>query len=54
METPYFCDADHITSQTVGRFLNACDFYTIDVADFIGLPPAADGIDDFVSGIPHF
>ncbi|MGA8043419.1 MAG: tagaturonate epimerase family protein [Terracidiphilus sp.] len=33
---PYFCDADHITQQTVGRFLDACDFYTLDVADFIG------------------
>jgi hypothetical protein len=44
---PYFCDADHITSQTVGRFLNACDFYTIDVADYIGLPAAAADIDDF-------
>lgn len=33
---PYFCDADHITQQTVGRFLEACDFYTLDVADFIG------------------
>ncbi len=33
---PYFCDADHITQQTVGRFLPACDFYTLDVADFIG------------------
>ena len=30
---PYFCDADHITLQTVGRFLDSCDFYTIDVAD---------------------
>ena len=33
---PYFCDADHIGLQTVGRYLSACDFYTIDVADFIG------------------
>jgi hypothetical protein len=45
---PYFCDADHITLQTVGRFLNACDFYTIDVADYIGLPAASDDIDEFV------
>jgi hypothetical protein len=45
---PYFCDADHITSQTVGRFLSACDFYTIDVADYIGLPAASDDIDEFV------
>ncbi|MGC2163116.1 MAG: tagaturonate epimerase family protein [Silvibacterium sp.] len=33
---PYFCDADHINLNTVDRFLEACDFYTIDVADFIG------------------
>jgi hypothetical protein len=33
---PYFCDADHINFETVGRFIGACDFYTIDVADWIG------------------
>jgi hypothetical protein len=40
---PYFCDADHINFDTVDRFLDACDFYTIDVADWIGKPadPAA-------------
>jgi hypothetical protein len=32
---PYFCDADHINLGTVDRFLAPCDFYTIDVADFI-------------------
>jgi len=32
---PYYCDADHINLQTVERFLASCDFYTIDVADFI-------------------
>jgi len=32
----YFVDADHITLSTVPRFLEACDFFTIDVADFIG------------------
>ena len=31
---PYFCDAEyHITFETVNRFLDSCDFYTIDVAD---------------------
>jgi tagaturonate epimerase len=33
---PYFCDADHINFETVDRFTGACDFYTIDVADWIG------------------
>ena len=50
---PYFCDADHITSQTVGRFLSACDFYTIDVADFIGQLAQADEIDGFVNSHPE-
>src|SRR5579863_4959307 len=33
---PYFCDADHINFETVDGFIDACDFYTIDVADWIG------------------
>jgi hypothetical protein len=45
---PYFCDADHITLETVGRFLEPCDFFTIDVADFIGQPALAAEIDNFV------
>ena len=35
---PYFLDADHINLKTVGRFLQPCDFFTIDVADLIGQP----------------
>src|SRR5690349_13359705 len=33
---PYFVDADHINLQTVQRFVQPCDFFTIDVADLIG------------------
>jgi hypothetical protein len=40
---PYFCDADHITAETVDRFLAPCDFFTFDVADFIGQPAKAIG-----------
>jgi len=36
----YHLDADHIGLKTVDRFLPHCDFYTIDVADFIGQPAA--------------
>ena len=39
---PYFFDADHINFDTVGLFLDACDFYTIDVADWIGKPADVD------------
>jgi hypothetical protein len=35
----YYVDADHIGMETVDRYLPWCDFYTIDVADFIGKPP---------------
>ncbi|MFY9853088.1 MAG: tagaturonate epimerase family protein [Terracidiphilus sp.] len=45
---PYFCDADHITLATVGRFLEQCDFFTLDVADFIGQPAQTADIDNFV------
>ena len=45
---PYHVDADHITVATVDRFLAPCDFFTIDVADFIGQPADAADIDAFV------
>lgn len=46
---PYFLDADHIGLQTVDRFLAVCDFYTMDVADFIGKAAPAADIDAFVA-----
>ncbi|HEU5351512.1 MAG TPA: tagaturonate epimerase family protein [Terracidiphilus sp.] len=45
---PYYCDADHINLQTVDRFLGACDFFTIDVADSIGQPAEPADIEAFV------
>ncbi len=50
---PYFCDADHITLETVDRFFAACDFYTIDVADFIGHEAPAADIEKFVKLHPE-
>jgi tagaturonate epimerase len=50
---PYHCDADHITDQTVGRFLAPCDFFTIDVADFIGRAAPEPEIEDFVQRHPE-
>src|SRR5258708_11698181 len=38
---PYFLDADHINLKTVARFLDPCDFFTLDVADLIGQPADA-------------
>ncbi len=45
---PYFVDADHIGLKTVDLFLPSSDFYTLDVADFIGTPADAPSVDSFV------
>ena len=34
--SPYFVDADHIGLKNVDLFLDSSDFFTLDVADFIG------------------
>jgi tagaturonate epimerase len=47
-ELPFFCDADHITLQTVSRFFTSCDFFTIDVADFIGQPASTAEVNSFL------
>ena len=45
---PYFVDADHINMNNVDRFINASDFFTIDVADYIGKPADSASVDKFV------
>ena len=50
---PYFCDADHITYETVGRFLDSADFFTIDVADFIGQAAPSAEIESFAGRHPE-
>jgi hypothetical protein len=50
---PWFCDADHINLATVDRFLAYCDFFTIDVADYIGKPAEQNSIDGFVNRHPE-
>jgi len=37
---PYFVDADHIGLSNVDGFIESSDFFTLDVADFIGKTPA--------------
>jgi hypothetical protein len=46
---PYHVDADHINLDTVDRFIGASDFYTIDVADFIGSDVKADELAIFIT-----
>ncbi|MCY3014145.1 MAG: tagaturonate epimerase family protein [Planctomycetota bacterium] len=50
---PWFVDADHIRLETVERFLDTSDFFTIDVADSIGHPAPAAEITAFVARHPE-
>jgi hypothetical protein len=46
---PYHVDADHINLSTVDRFIDASDFYTLDVASAIGQPAAPADVEAFVT-----
>ncbi len=50
---PWRVDADHIRLETVDRFIPHSDFFTIDVADWIGKPASADSLREFVSRHPE-
>lgn len=50
---PYHLDADHIRLETVDSFIEPCDFYTLDVADAIGQPAAAEDVQAFVERHPE-
>ena len=49
-EGAYFVDADHINLKNVDLFIKASDFFTLDVADYIGQPAQKDEIDRFIDG----
>jgi len=49
----YFVDADHIGVKTVARFLDPCDFFTLDVADSIGQPANPADVTAFVQRHPE-
>jgi hypothetical protein len=51
---PYFVDADHINLDTVDRFIESSDFFTIDVASYIGKKAGEDEIKTFVSGAEKY
>ncbi len=50
---PYHVDADHIRLDTVDRYIAHADFFTIDVADWIGKSAEATAIDAFVARHPE-
>jgi len=50
---PWHVDADHINLGTVDRFIAASDFYTLDVAHFIGRAAPAEEVEAFVARHPE-
>jgi hypothetical protein len=50
---PYYVDADHINLKTVDKFIDASDFFTLDVADLIGQPAEAATVKAFVNHHPE-
>ncbi len=46
-QRPFHVDADHIGLATVDRFVPHADFFTIDVADYIGKPASAEAMAAF-------
>lgn len=50
---PYYVDADHIGLKTVDRFVGVSDFFTIDVADYIGKPAEASAVQAFADRHPE-
>ena len=50
----YFLDADHINLNTVDHFMDCCDFFTLDVADYIGKSTTENEIKNFVSRQAQF
>ena len=47
-QNPYHVDADHINLKNVDGFIQYSDFFTLDVADYIGQAAPDDVIDQFV------
>lgn len=50
----YYVDADHIGLATVDAFLSSSDFFTIDVADFIGVPMGGRQKSSFVAAMSRY
>ena len=51
---PYYVDADHIGPGNVDLFIESSDFFTLDVADFIGQPADKADVDAFVKKYNKF
>jgi len=45
---PYFVDADHINLFNVDKFIDHCDFFTIDVAEYISKPAVDEDVEEYI------
>lgn len=50
----YYLDADHINLSTVDAFLKPCNFFTIDVADYIGKPAGQQATASFLDAMARY
>lgn len=51
---PYFVDADHINLETVAKYVEVSDFFTLDVASFIGKESRKEEADAFIASCKKF
>ena len=51
---PYYVDADHINLGNVDPFIDSSDFFTMDVADYIGKKAAENEISEFIRSCEPF
>jgi tagaturonate epimerase len=51
---PYYVDADHIGLNNVHLFAESSDFFTVDVADFIGKPAPASDVASYLDFVRKF
>jgi len=50
----YYLDADHVSFDTLDRFIPHCNFFTLDVAKYIGMEPDETGIREFLHLMRHY
>lgn len=50
----YFVDADHINLSTVAKYVEVSDFFTLDVAAFIGKESSKEAVDAFVASCQKY
>jgi hypothetical protein len=50
----YFVDADHINLNTVAKYVAVSDFFTLDVASFIGKESSKEEVDTFVTSCKEY